>query len=152
MSRRILPGGRDGKECPCNWESLIPGLWRSPGEGNGNPLQCYCLENTHRPCLTVHGVTVRHASGSKQSMVITTVQLSSSIHEIFQARTLEWVSLAIVSSKILRNKSCSARVIPWTVPTRLLCPLDSPGRNTGVVEKKPLSKQRYFGPKYWNLA
>ena len=24
---------------------LIPGLWRSPGEGNGNPLQCSCLEN-----------------------------------------------------------------------------------------------------------
>ena len=23
----------------------IPGLGRSPGEGNGNPLQYYCLEN-----------------------------------------------------------------------------------------------------------
>ena len=26
--------------------SLIPGLGRSPGEGNGNPLQYSCLENT----------------------------------------------------------------------------------------------------------
>ena len=25
--------------------SLIPGLGRSPGEGNGNPLQDSCLEN-----------------------------------------------------------------------------------------------------------
>ena len=25
--------------------ALIPGLGRSPGEGNGNPLQCSCLEN-----------------------------------------------------------------------------------------------------------
>ena len=25
---------------------LIPGLGRSPGEGNGNPLQRSCLENT----------------------------------------------------------------------------------------------------------
>ena len=25
---------------------LIPGLGRSPGEGNGNPLQCSCLENS----------------------------------------------------------------------------------------------------------
>ena len=25
--------------------SLIPGLWRSPGAGNGNPLQYFCLEN-----------------------------------------------------------------------------------------------------------
>ena len=24
----------------------IPGLGRSPGEGNGNPLQYYCLENS----------------------------------------------------------------------------------------------------------
>ena len=24
---------------------LIPGSGRSPGEGNGNPLQCSCLEN-----------------------------------------------------------------------------------------------------------
>ena len=24
---------------------LIPGLGRSPGEGNGNPLQCSCLKN-----------------------------------------------------------------------------------------------------------
>ena len=26
---------------------LIPGLGRSPGEGDGNPLQCSCLENPH---------------------------------------------------------------------------------------------------------
>ena len=26
----------------------IPGLGRSPGEANGNSLQCSCLENTHR--------------------------------------------------------------------------------------------------------
>ena len=32
---------------------LIPGLGRSPGEGNGNPLQYFCLEN---PMATVHGV------------------------------------------------------------------------------------------------
>ena len=25
---------------------LIPGLGRSPGGGNGNPLQCSCLENS----------------------------------------------------------------------------------------------------------
>ena len=24
---------------------LVPGLGRSPGEGNGNPLLCYCLGN-----------------------------------------------------------------------------------------------------------
>ena len=28
--------------------SLIPGLGRSPGGGYGNPLQYFCLENSHR--------------------------------------------------------------------------------------------------------
>ena len=40
-----------GKEPACNagdvagTESLIPGSGRSPGEGNGHPLQYSCLEN-----------------------------------------------------------------------------------------------------------
>ena len=40
-------------------EGLIPWLARSPGEGNGNPLQYSCLENpTDRGAwwATVHGV------------------------------------------------------------------------------------------------
>ena len=38
----------------------IPGSGRSPGEGNGNPLQYFCLENsTVRGawCATDHGIT-----------------------------------------------------------------------------------------------
>ena len=31
--------------CNVGDPGLIPGLGRSPGEGNGNPLQYYCLEN-----------------------------------------------------------------------------------------------------------
>ena len=40
-------GGSAGKESVCNAGDLglIPGLGRSPGEGNGNPLQCSGLEN-----------------------------------------------------------------------------------------------------------
>ena len=40
-------GGSDGKVSACNAgdPGLIPGLGRSPGEGNGNPLQYSCLEN-----------------------------------------------------------------------------------------------------------
>ena len=42
-----VPGGSDGKEYACSVgeQSLIPGLERSPGEGNGNTLQYSCLEN-----------------------------------------------------------------------------------------------------------
>ena len=40
-------GGSDGKASACNVgdPGLIPGSGRSPREGNGNPLQYYCLEN-----------------------------------------------------------------------------------------------------------
>ena len=42
-----FPGGSDGKVSPYNVRDLgsIPGLERSPGERNGNPLQYSCLEN-----------------------------------------------------------------------------------------------------------
>ena len=42
-----FPGGSDGKASVCNAGDLglIPGLVRSPGEGNGSPLQYSCLEN-----------------------------------------------------------------------------------------------------------
>ena len=44
-----FPGISDGKESTCNEGNLgsIPGLGRSPGKGQGNPLQCSCLENPH---------------------------------------------------------------------------------------------------------
>ena len=56
-----FPGGLDGKESTCNARDLgsIPGLGRSAGEGNGNPLQYSCLENfMDRGAwwATVHGV------------------------------------------------------------------------------------------------
>ena len=43
-----FPGGSDCKLFACNVEDLgsIPGLGRSPGEGNGNLLQYSCLENS----------------------------------------------------------------------------------------------------------
>ena len=42
-----FPGGSESKASVYNAGDLglIPGLGRSPGEGNGNPLQDYCLEN-----------------------------------------------------------------------------------------------------------
>ena len=42
-----FPGGSVGKESACNEGDLglIPGSGRSPGLGNGNPLQYSCLGN-----------------------------------------------------------------------------------------------------------
>ena len=43
-----FPGGSDSKVSVYNAGDLgsIPGLGRAPGEGNGNPLQYSCLENS----------------------------------------------------------------------------------------------------------
>ena len=56
-----FPGGSDGKESVCNVRDpgSIPRLGRSPGEGNGNPIQYSCLENSMDKgawWATVHGV------------------------------------------------------------------------------------------------
>ena len=57
-----LPGGSDGKESACSAGDLdlILGLGRSPGEGNGYPLQYSCLENFTDKATwqaTIHGVS-----------------------------------------------------------------------------------------------
>ena len=58
----IIYGGSDSNESACNIGDLglIPGLGRSPGEVNGNPLQYSCLENSmdRGACEdVVHGVS-----------------------------------------------------------------------------------------------
>ena len=45
-----IPWWLNSKDSACSAEArgdagLIPGSGRSPGEGNGNPLQCFCLGN-----------------------------------------------------------------------------------------------------------
>ena len=62
--REAVRGGSAGREP--TWHAgdtedagSIPGLGRSPGEGNGNPLQVSCLENVMdrgAQWATVHGV------------------------------------------------------------------------------------------------
>ena len=60
-----FPGVSVAKNPPANTgdigdTSLTPGLGRSPGGGNGNPLQYSCLENSMDKGawqVTIHGVT-----------------------------------------------------------------------------------------------
>ena len=61
IEQNEFPGGSDDKESACDAgdPGLIPRSGRSPGEGNGYPLQCSCLENpVDRGAwwATVHGV------------------------------------------------------------------------------------------------
>ena len=48
MKNSGLSGGSDSKACAYNAEDpgSIPASGRAPGEGNGNPLQYSCLENS----------------------------------------------------------------------------------------------------------
>ena len=60
--RGVFPGGSDGKESACDAgdPASVPGSGRTPGEGNGYPLQYSCLENSMDRRMwwaTAHGVT-----------------------------------------------------------------------------------------------
>ena len=70
-NKMSFPHSSVGKESACDTGDLglIPGLERSPGEGNGNPLQYSCLENPmDRGAwqVTVHGVGHDLATKSPQ--------------------------------------------------------------------------------------
>ena len=67
ISWAIFPGGSDGKASAYNagGPGSIPGSGRSPGEGNGNPLQYSGLENSiDRGAwwATVHRVIKSHTT------------------------------------------------------------------------------------------
>ena len=72
MTSPGFPSSSDSKESACNARDpgSIPGSRRSPGKGNGNPLQYSCLENSvNRGAwrATVHGVArVRHDLSTKE--------------------------------------------------------------------------------------
>ena len=56
-----FPDGSKGTESACTAGDpcSVPGLGRSPGEGNGNPFQYSCLENSMDRgawWATVHGI------------------------------------------------------------------------------------------------
>ena len=80
-----FPGGLDGKESAFNAgdPGSGPGLGRSPGEGNGNPLQYSCLENSMDRRgwqATVHGVTKSQTQLSDKHFDFTTLLNGEKVH------------------------------------------------------------------------
>ena len=81
MSLLGLPCGSDGKVSACiaGDPNLIPGSRRSLGEGNGNPLQYFCLENSMERgawWATVHGVAESDTTNTLISQLFETNQPS----------------------------------------------------------------------------
>ena len=80
----------------------------------------------------------------------------SPVPGILQARTLEWVTISFsnawkwkVKVKLLSCVRPSAT--SWTAPTRLLCPWDFLGKNTGVCSWWWSSKNIIQKPGFWLL-
>jgi len=82
-----FPGGSDSKESACSVgdPDSVPGLGRSSGEGNGNPLQYSCLEKSVDKGAwqaTVHGVSKSWTRPRDYTFTFYTV---FSAHHHFQA-------------------------------------------------------------------
>ena len=80
-----FPGGSEVKASAYNAGDLgsIPGLGRSPGEGNGNPFQYSCLENPMDGgawWATVHGVAKSWTRLSDFTFTFTLNQWKQKVH------------------------------------------------------------------------
>ena len=67
-----FPGGSDGKASVYKVGELgsIPGSGRSPGEGNGNPLQYDCLENPGQRSLVGYSLWGRKELDTTERLFI----------------------------------------------------------------------------------
>ena len=92
-----FPGGSDSKESACSVGDLgsIPGLGRSPGEGNGNPCQYSCLENpTDRAARWAAVLAKLLQSYPTLCDPMDCSPPGSSVRGILEARLLDWVAIA----------------------------------------------------------
>ena len=126
-----FPGGSDSKVSACNAGNpgSIPGLGRSSGEGNGNPLQYFCLENLMDGAwqATVHGVAKSRTQLSNfTSLPPATyifITVSPQTQDLFYLHCLQFSSVAQLCPTLLDPMDCSlpgsihrifqARILQW---------------------------------------
>ena len=137
MVNNGFPQWLSGKESAWNAGDAdlgsVPGLGRSPEGGNSNPLQYSCLENLlDRGAwwATVHRVaksqtqlkwlsTAAAAARSPQSCLTLCDPMDgsppgSSVHEILQARILEWVANSFPWGSFLSRDRMYVSCVSWT--------------------------------------
>ena len=94
---------------------LIPGLGRSPGEGNGNPLQYSCLENSMDRGAwraIIHGAVTEHTHLYALDRVLGTSQVRGMVVESANPR-VRWIQ---VSARLLPNCEILAQLLHLSVP------------------------------------
>ena len=118
-----FPHGSDGKESACNAgdPGSIPGLERSPGEGNGNPLQCSCLENPRDGeawWAAIYGVAqsrtrLKRLSSSSSilwaSLLAQTLKNPPAMQDI-QVQSFGW------EDRLEKGMATHSIILVWTIP------------------------------------
>ena len=115
---------------PHRWQpTRLPHPWDSPGKNTG--VGCHFLLQ----CMKVKRESEVAQSCPILSDPMDCSLLGSSVHGIFQARILEWGAIAFSNACMhaMSLQLCPTLCNPMDKqPTRLRCPRDSPGKNTGV--------------------
>ena len=106
-----FPGGSDSKASACNAgdPGLISGLGRSSGEGNGNPLQYSCLENSMEGgawLATVHGVAKSRTRLNDFTFFLSCSFLEDLEEDLFpcllQLPEVAWTSWLVASASMFK--------------------------------------------------
>ena len=120
-------GGADGKESACNAgdPGSIPGLGRSPGERNGNPLQCSYLENPRDGgawWAAVHGVAQsrtrlkRLSSSSRTLFISSCASLMASPVKRLPAMRETRVRFLGRESPLEKEMAIHSSTLAWKIP------------------------------------
>ena len=84
-----FPGGSDGKESACIAKDLgsIPGSGRSPGEGNGNPLQLFLPGESHgQRSLAGYSPWGHKESDMTEQLKLTNTMVYTQTHTVAEVR------------------------------------------------------------------
>ena len=111
-----FPGGSDGRASVYNPgdQGSIPRLERSPGEGNGNPLQHYCLENLMDKgawYATVHGVAKTRTRLNDFSSLILDRNFSVFLFVIMTSLMVSFIFISAFSMGGRMTLICSSLIV-----------------------------------------
>ena len=116
--RVCFPGGSDGYVSACNAGDLglIPESGRSPGEGNGNPIQYSCLDNPmdRGPCwATIHGSDTTERL-TLAFIIISYLFIRLQVEFFIRKRPLHWERLRAGEGGDRGWDGWMASLIQWT--------------------------------------